>query len=120
MNQSVFLEVEFLALVMFSVVLPGSIYTYMMWKKAMSHLAVALFGLSLIAIAGTNVFLLQRLSVLARNSPLLLDDRFFVSEFSVALYVLPVLFAGIGVNMISHVLIRHVTQAESQFEREHA
>ena len=120
MSASAFLEVEFFALVLFSVVLPGCIYAYMMWKDAISHLAVLLFGLSLLAISGIDVFLLQRLAVLARNSPSFLDDRFFASELSVALYVLPVLFAGIGVNMISHVLIRHITQAEKQFEREHA
>ena len=120
MSPSEFLETQFFALVLFSVVLPGCIYGYMMWKQAISHVAVSLFGLSLLAISGIDVFLLQRLAALARSSPSLVDDRFFASELSVALYVLPVLFAGIGVNMISHVLIRHISQAEKRFEREHA
>ena len=120
MMQSVFLEGEFFALILFSALLPTGIYAFMMWKKTISHIAVLVFGVSLVAIAGTNVFLLQRLALMARSSASLLDDRLFASELSVALYVLPVLFAGIGVNMISHVLIRHVTKAERRFEQEHA
>ena len=120
MMQSVSLEVEFFALILFSAVLPAGIYAFIMWKKTISHIAVLFFGLSLVAVAGTNVFLLQRLALMAHSSPSLLDDRFFASELSVALYVLPVLFAGIGVNMISHVLIRHLTKAERRFEQEQA
>ena len=34
--------------------------------------------------------------------------------------VLPVVFGGIGVNLISHVLLRHLTEAEGRFDREHS
>jgi hypothetical protein len=61
---------------------------------------------------------MQHLAGMAKNTPSLLDDRIFASEISVALYLLPVLFAGIGVNMISHVLTSHLVDAERQFDRE--
>jgi hypothetical protein len=48
----------------------------------------------------------------------LIDDYFFASEISVALYLLPVIFASTGTNLISHILIRHLTEAERRFERE--
>ena len=30
------------------------------------------------------------------------------------------MFAGIGINLVSHVLIRHLVEAEKQFEKEHS
>jgi len=33
--------------------------------------------------------------------------------------LLIVLFGGIGVNLVSHVLVRHLTQAERRFDAEH-
>ena len=35
-----------------------------------------------------------------------------------SLYLLPAVFAGIGVNLVSHVVIRHLNLAESRFERD--
>ena len=46
-------------------------------------------------------------------------DAVFVSEVRLALFLLPALFAGVGINLISHVLIRHLQKAEAQFETEH-
>jgi len=118
MGESVFVEFEFIALIIFSFILPLSVYGYMMWKKAISRKAVLLFGAILIGISGVDIFLMQRLAGMAKNSPSLIDDRIFASEISVALYLLPVLFAGIGVNMISHILTSHLVDAERQFDRE--
>jgi hypothetical protein len=119
MNESVFVEVEFFVLTLFSLLLPVSIYAYMMWKKAISRKTVLLFGVILIALSGINVLLMQRLAEMAKMSPSLLDDRIFASELSVALYLLPAVFAGIGVNLMSHILIGHLSDAERQFDREH-
>ena len=119
MHESVFLETEFFLLVVFSLILPVGIYAYMMWKSAISRKTVLLFGVILIVLAGVDVFLLQRLTELAKNSPSLIDDAIFVSELSVALYLLPALFGGVGINMVSHVLISHVAYAERLFDREH-
>ena len=118
MRDSVFVEVEFLLLMMFSIVLPVGMYGYMMWKRAISRRTVLLFGFMFVAKSGVTIFLLQRLAMMAKSTPSLLDDRIFDSDFSIALYFVPILFAGIGVNMLSHVLISHLAEAERRFDRE--
>ena len=120
MSLSVFVEVRFWLLVIFSLVLPAGIYGVLLRSRSISSLAVLVFGVALVLIAGVDVYLLQSLSSLAKTSPSLADDALFVSELSIALYVLPVVFGGIGVNLISHVLLRHLTEAEKRFEREHS
>ena len=90
----------------------------MLRTRSISRLTVLLFGITLIAIAGIDVFLLQRLAGMARYTASLLDDTVFASEFSVALYLLPALFAGIGVNLPSHVLVSHLIDAEREFDLE--
>jgi hypothetical protein len=67
----------------------------------------------LVAKSGITIFLLQRLAVMAKSTPSLLDDWIFDSTLSVALYFVPILFAGVGVKMLSHVLIGHFADAES-------
>lgn len=119
MSLSVFVEVRFWLLVIFSLVLPAGIYGVLLRSRSISSRAVLVFGVALVLIAGVDVYLLQSLSSLAKTSPSLADDALFVSELSIALYVLPVVFGGIGVNLISHVLLRHLTEAEKRFEREH-
>lgn len=116
MSPQSFFEAEVFALAVFSLVLPMSLYGYMMWRRALSRATVLLFGAALIGMAGVDVALLQRLSMRAKTS--LLHDAFFSSELSMAVYVLPVVLAGVGVNMISHILIRHLTESEKQFERD--
>jgi glycopeptide antibiotics resistance protein len=118
-SESVFIEGDFFALIIFSILLPIGIYIYMIWKKSISRTTVLLLGIILIAISGIDVFLLQRLTAMAKTTPSLVDDIFFASESSVALYLLPLLFAGIGVNLISHILISHLGDAERRFDREH-
>ena len=117
MNDSIFVEKEFALLVLVSIVVPVGLYTFMMLKRALSRWTVLLFGVILVVIAGANVVLLQRLAAMATASPSLLDNRLFSSEISLALYLLPALFAGLGINIISHVLITHLSDAERQFER---
>src|ERR1035437_830535 len=118
-SESVFIEGDFIALIVFSILLPVGIYIYMMWKKAISRTVVLLLSIILIAISGIDVFLLQRLTAMAKTSASLFDDIFFASEMSVALYLLPLLFAGIGMNLITHILISHLGAAEKRFDREH-
>jgi hypothetical protein len=56
---------------------------------------------------------------MTRSMSSLADDKIFNSEFSIALYLLPVLYAGVGTNLISHVLISHLKGAEQAFDEEH-
>ena len=114
---NVFMELRFWLLVVFSVVLPAVLYAGSMAIRAISRAAVAVLGLSLVLVAGIDVYLLQSLAAMARATPSVADDVVFLSELSIALYALPLMLGGIGVNLISHVLLRHLESAEKRFER---
>jgi hypothetical protein len=120
MNDSVFVEKEFFLLIVVSLILPIGLYAFMMAKQALSRTSVLLFGVILVLISGANVVLLQRLAALAKMSASALDNHFFSSEISLALYLLPALFAGVGINIISHSIIAHLGDAEREFERQRA
>ncbi len=114
---TVFNELRFWALVVFSVVLPCVIYGALLTRRAVSPWVVLFFGLLLVLIAGVDVYLLQTLEAGARATLSRTDDALFASEVSTALYLLPALIGGVGVNITSHVLIRHLFGAERQFEQ---
>jgi hypothetical protein len=116
MSASVFVELKFWLLVVLSLIAPALIYAVLMRKRAIRRSTVALLGACLVLISGFDVYLLQSLATMARLSPSLLDDVVFASEISIALYALPICFGGIGVNVISHVLVSHLVDAEKQFE----
>lgn len=115
---NVFYEIEFLVLVLASVLAPGGIYLFMLLRRSISPWTVLMLAIALIALAGVDLVTLQRLSSAARASSSTFDDQFFATEISLALYLLPALFAGIGINLASHVLIRHLEQAERRFEHQ--
>lgn len=119
MQSSVFIELRFWFLLVLSGVAPIAIYYGLLVRRAVSSGTVLVLGLLLTVIAGVDVYLLQWLSHLAAKTTSAVDDAVFVSEVRVALYVLPVLFGGIGVNLVSHVLLRHLAQAERRFDTEH-
>ena len=119
MQQSVFIRTEFFLLILFSLILPLAIYGYMMWKRAISRKTVFFLAIMLIVLSGIDILLLQQLKVQADLSTSLIDNGLFSSEMSLALYLLPALFAGVGINMLSHLLISHLSLAERQFDREH-
>ncbi|HYQ37713.1 MAG TPA: hypothetical protein VER09_02100 [Pseudomonas sp.] len=118
MKLTVFLELKFWILVAFSLVAPVIIYGVLLGKRAVSRITVLVLGLALVAIAGLDMYLLQSLVQMAKETPSLADDALFLSELTLGLYLLPALFAGIGINLISHVLIRHLDEAERQFEKD--
>ena len=119
MANSVFVELRFWALVAFSVVLPAGVYAALLVTRSISRIAVLGFGVAMVLMAGVDVYLLQSLSSVTHATPSLADDALFNTELTIALYVLPVAFGGIGVNLISHVLLRHLAEAEARFDREH-
>ncbi len=112
MQDSIFLELQFWLLVLCSVIFPVLVYAGLMRLPRVSRIAVLCFGLFLVLLSGVDVVLLQRIAFLARHNTSLLDDRLFGPELSMALYLLALLSAGIGINMISHVLLDHLRQAE--------
>jgi len=118
MSNSIFVETRFWLMVIVSVVLPVIIYSVLSMKRAISRTTVLLLGFTLLAIAGLDVYFLQSLARMAKATLSLTDDAIFVSEVSFALYVLPVMFGGVGVNIISHILVSHLVAAERRFAEE--
>jgi len=118
MSSSIFVEMRFWLMVIVSVVLPVVIYGVLSLKRAISRSTVLLLGFTLLAIAGLDVYFLQALARIAKATLSSTNDTVFVSEVSFALYVLPVLFGGIGVNIISHILVSHLVAAERRFAEE--
>ena len=119
MNNTVFTEMKFWLMVLTSVVLPFAIYGVLLAKRAISRATVLVLGFTLVAIAGLDIYFLQSLAVASKLTPSLADDAVFLSEISMAFYLLPAMFGGIGVNMISHVLVSHLADAERRFNEEH-
>ena len=120
MPGSVFVELKFWLLVLFSLVAPVLMVWACLTVRAVSRNMVLGIGILLVAIAGYDFYLLQTLATAALKTPSLADDALFDSEVTVGLYVLPALLAGIGINVTSHVLIGHLTDAQRRFAREEA
>ena len=76
-------------------------------------------SIGLVILLGLEILVAADLVRTVTSTPSLTDDAVFISELSIALYVLPVVFGGIGVNLISHVRLRHLSEAEKRFDREH-
>ena len=117
MVQTVFVEIQFWLLVLFSIIVPVAIYYGLLKRSSISRNTVLLFGVVLLLISGVDIYLLQVLSKMAKTSLSHWDNSVFLSELSMALYLLPITYGGIGVNLISHVLIRHLSRAERRFEQ---
>jgi hypothetical protein len=117
LGESVFLEKEFFLLVAFSLLFPALIYGTMWLRRSISRSTVLFFGFLLIVLSGLDIYLLQSLASMAKLSSSTFDDKIFSSEISVALYLLPAFFAGTGINLVSHILINHLIEAENGFEK---
>jgi hypothetical protein len=115
---SLYLESEFWVLVAVSLLAPAAVFVWLSRRRKISRIAVAVIAVALIVLSGFDAILLQRLSALAKKTPGLGDDRVFASEFSLALYVLPLITAGLGINLLSHLLNRHLIIAELEYDRE--
>lgn len=117
MGESAFLELEFVLLIIFSFVVPGAIYAFLYLKTSISRLTVLLFAFCLLVVSCADLVLLSLLRELAQHSRSVVDDKLFAGELRLAFYLLPVVFAGTGVNLLSHVLVHHLTRAEQRFDR---
>ncbi|MEJ8846008.1 hypothetical protein [Variovorax rhizosphaerae] len=118
-TNSVFAELSFWFMAIASVAVPIVIYAALLAKRAVSRTTVLVLGITLVAIAGLDIYFLRHMAALAATTASLADDALFLSELSFALYLFPLMFGGIGVNLISHVLISHLIAAERRFEKEH-
>jgi hypothetical protein len=112
MDKTAFFRIEFYLLVVFSLLLPSAIYYQLVVKRIFSRITMFLLGLTMIVMSGVDLVLLQKLSAIAVQSSDLADDVIFGSEFSMALYLLPLILAGLGINVISHILHSHMVIVE--------
>lgn len=112
-----FFWIVFVLVILFSFLIPGAIYAVMMIKRSISRWTVLMLGLALFVVAGIDAVLLQHLANKAEHTPIIWDDRIFASELSIALYLLPLVSAGIGINIVSHLLITHLRDAERNFDQ---
>ncbi|MFZ6743132.1 hypothetical protein ACO0LC_07915 [Undibacterium sp. JH2W] len=78
-----------------------------------------IFRFSLTGIEGLDVYFLRAVATAAKLASSLAEDTTFVSEGSPALYLLPAILGGAGVNIISHVLIKHLDEANKLFKQDH-
>lgn len=108
MNDSAFIKLEFLLLVLFSLILPLIFVSVLITRRTMPRKIVVAFGFALVVLAGSDVVLLQMLKEVAKASASLSDDFVFASGYSLALYILPLIGAGLGMNLISHVIHAHI------------
>ncbi len=108
MSDSAFFHIEFWLLLLASLAVPLMIYFGLLWVRRISRHSILLFAVALLLLSTVDVLLLQHLAGIARATPSVFDDKVFASEFSLTLYLLPLLSAGIGINLISNVLTEHL------------
>ena len=114
---SVFVETRFWILILLSILLPSCTFAMGLWRREVRPGAVLTLGFVLVAVSTIDIALLQALADTARHTPSLADDWLFNSEVSTALYAVPILFGGLGVNVISHVLISHLDRVSAGKDR---
>jgi hypothetical protein len=108
MPSSVWIEAQFWALVLCSMLLPLAIIVHLIRAVAIRRYVLMGFALALLALACADFILLGHVASLAYRTPDLLDDRLFLSEASAAFYILPLLCAGVGINLLSFVITQHL------------
>lgn len=117
MSGSVFVELHFWVLILISFGVPAGLYATLRRRRAISPRTVLLLGLTLVGIAATDTSLLRGLQIDAARTASRLDD-FFTSEMAIGLYLVPALFGGVGIDLISSVLRGHLQAAEHRYRSE--
>ncbi|HYP84487.1 MAG TPA: hypothetical protein VES41_14085 [Variovorax sp.] len=114
---SVFVEMRFWALIFMTVVVPLALYLLLRHRRAVSRVTVLMLGLALVAIAAVDVWLLHGLQNAAVHNASKLDD-FLDSEVTVGLYLIPALFGGVGIDLVSTIIRQHLLHMERR-HRQH-
>ncbi|MDM0115450.1 hypothetical protein QTI66_25100 [Variovorax sp. J22R133] len=115
MTGSVFVELRFWIAVVASFVVPLCLYLSLRKRRAISSGSVFWLGLTLVVIAAADVSMLHGLQAAASKSPSHFDN-FFDSELAIGLYLIPALFGGIGIDLVSSVFRRHLEAAEHRYK----
>jgi len=73
-------------------------------RKPVNRIWLFFWGIVFVLLGGINIVVLRRLGDIAMKSQHAWDDVLFGPTYSIAFYVLPLLCAGIGVNLITEVI----------------
>jgi hypothetical protein len=108
LSDTILVKAEFWALVATSLALPVAIIWHLV--RAVRILRRVLIGYSilLMVVSGLDVILIKAIALLARQTSDLADDKVFLSEYSLALYLLPLITVGVGVNLLTYTITRHL------------
>jgi len=117
MTGSVFVELRFWLLMFMTVVAPLGIYLVLRHRRAVSRASVLLLGVALVFIAAVDVFLPHGLQNAAAHNISDLDD-FLDSEVTLGLYLIPALFGGVGIDLVSTIIRQHLLHIERR-HRQH-
>lgn len=101
-------RVEFWLLVLTSLALPLAIVVHLLRVRDISRWVLLSYALMLVALAGLDIVLLKAVAAVARASGNAVDNAVFLSEYSLAFYLLPLIAAGIGINLLSYVITHHL------------
>ncbi|MEJ8853110.1 hypothetical protein WKW79_00930 [Variovorax robiniae] len=115
MTGSVFVELRFWVAVIVSFVVPLCLYLSLRKRRAISPASVFWLGVTLIVIAAADVCMLHGLQMATSKSTSRFDN-FFDSELAVGFYLIPALFGGIGIDLVSSVFRRHLEAAEHRYK----
>lgn len=102
------LRVEFWLLVASSIAVPLFIVVHLLRVEEIARHTLLAAAVALIVLAGVDVVLLKLVTAAAKQSQSLLDDAVFLSESALAFYLLPLLAAGVGINLLSFAITQHL------------
>jgi hypothetical protein len=106
--ESVLIKFEFWALVLTSLALPVVIIWHLLRIIRISRTVLIAYACMLIALAGLDVVLITYVASLAKATRGIADDQVFRSEYTLALYLLPLISAGVGINLLSFAITQHL------------
>jgi hypothetical protein len=105
---SILIRVELWALILTSIAVPTAIIWHLVRVVRISRAFLIAYSLALMIISGFDLVLIKAIGALAQQTSSLADDRIFVSEYSLALYLLPLISATVGINLLSYTITRHL------------
>jgi EamA domain-containing membrane protein RarD len=118
MTETGLVELRFWALIALSLAVPVGLYALLRRRRAISTRTTLLLGVTLVTVAAVDTGLLHSLASGAAQTVTKLDDV-FASEMAIGLYLVPALFGGVGIDLISTVLRNHLQAAEHRHRSGH-
>jgi EamA domain-containing membrane protein RarD len=118
MTETGLVELRFWALIALSLAVPVGLYALLRKRRAISTRTTLLLGVTLVTVATVDTGLLHSLASGAAQTVTKLDDV-FASEMAIGLYLVPAMFGGVGIDLISTVLRNHLQAAEHRHRSGH-